>query len=304
MNSFIYNKKTAKFIAESCSDNLDRPLLINWNIIGACCNRCTYCYGYDIRNYEAAFHEKEVDTIIAHLKEMRPIVVVITGGEPLLCDNIFYIIEKISAFANVILDTNGLLLTEEALLKLKENDTHLRISLDSDNPNINESIRVSSIANSTEKIKALIRLCVRHNLDFTVQTVVSSVNAETLPSLFSFLNAEGVKNWRLLDVVTDRDTKELSPSKEILESLNKTVKGFASAAPDMFITYTDEKETKGNNIILINPKGQYLYRPAKENKKYFVSPEHPESPTLNQLLQKLDMKAHIKRYVYFKEEGL
>lgn len=297
MGTFIYDRKRAKFIVGQGSDCITSPLLINWNIIGDCCNSCAYCYGYDIRSHKTALREKELEEMLCHLESIHPLVLVITGGEPLLCDGIFYIVERISKFANVILDTNGLLLDEKTVKRLKESKLHLRISLDSDLSYINEKVRKSGVKNSTEKIKSAIKTCTLEGMDLTVQTVVSSVNIEHLGSLFTFLKETGVKNWRLLDVVTNPNCSNLSLTKKQERLLQEKVSEFINQAPDMFITYVNEKNTKDNNVILINPKGEYLYRPAGCAQKQFICKNDPKKPSLDQIMERLDVKAHIRRYV-------
>lgn len=296
MIPFRYDETKARFIACGESQELHHPLLVNWNIIGSCCNQCIYCYGADIKSCASCQTESEIKATIEHLAYIRPSAIVITGGEPLLHPKIQSIIEQISTFSHVILDTNGLLLEDATLQLCKEKKVHLRISLDSDVPTINEAIRKSSIPDSTETIKRLLSRCVAEKIHTTVQTVVTQKNLQVLDRLWAFLNDIGITHWRLLDVVTGETNRELAVSPEILTEM---VKDFRTQSKSLCITYVDETRVNGNNIILVDPLGQYFYRSAQSIPKKTVDDNNPCKPRLEQLMQGLDIASHIKRYTMF-----
>lgn len=88
--------------------------MINWTITGKCQNKCVYCYGDDIIQCNDITLKEDLEEIINHLRYINPRVIVVSGGEPLLHPQIQYILEHLS-FCDVIVDTNGLAISQDFL---------------------------------------------------------------------------------------------------------------------------------------------------------------------------------------------
>lgn len=82
----------------------------------ACNFRCPGCYAEDLK--EATMLNKE--DAIGFIKKYKPMHVNITGGEPLLHPDVYEIIQRIPRSVVVSMVTNGSLLTEEKIKKLKQ----------------------------------------------------------------------------------------------------------------------------------------------------------------------------------------
>ena len=77
--------------------------VIDWRITSQCNNNCKFCYGN-----KDIISTQEVDKIIDFIKFSNCEAVCITGGEPLLDNNVYYIIEKLHKIGVAIyLSTNG-----------------------------------------------------------------------------------------------------------------------------------------------------------------------------------------------------
>ncbi len=81
----------------------------------ACNLRCLGCYAEDLKNPTMLSKEQA----IGFIEKYKPMHVNITGGEPLIHPQIYEIIRGISKSVVVSLVTNGCLLNEEKLRKLK-----------------------------------------------------------------------------------------------------------------------------------------------------------------------------------------
>ena len=143
---------------------LDYPLLINWTITGKCQNKCVYCYGDDIIQCNDITLKEDLEEIINHLRYINPRVIVVSGGEPLLHPQIQYILEHLS-FCDVIVDTNGLAISQDFFRHIKEN-THIRISIDSEKEEINGVLRKNKNSNATRTVINNIMQCVERNIPF------------------------------------------------------------------------------------------------------------------------------------------
>jgi MoaA/NifB/PqqE/SkfB family radical SAM enzyme len=121
-----------KFITSRVS-NLFIPqlLTVSFETTLSCNCNCKHCDLGGIKKEENQIGPKDYAKIV---RELKPLVVQISGGEPLLRKDIFEIVKSTKQFGNLpytILVTNGVLLTEEIYLKLKEAGLNqLSVSLD------------------------------------------------------------------------------------------------------------------------------------------------------------------------------
>jgi organic radical activating enzyme len=77
--------------------------IIDWRITSKCNNNCEFCYGNKGINTTQNF-----DKIIENIKKSGCEAVCITGGEPLLEDKVYYILEKLHNLGiSIYLSTNG-----------------------------------------------------------------------------------------------------------------------------------------------------------------------------------------------------
>ena len=92
-----------------------KPILLEVNLSGACNFKCPGCYAEDLKNATMLTKEQA----IGFVDKYKPMHVNITGGEPLLHPKLYEIISGISKNVVVSMVTNGSLLTEEKVQKLK-----------------------------------------------------------------------------------------------------------------------------------------------------------------------------------------
>lgn len=287
-----YSYEKCRIIIDKSDDytTLTNPLVINWNINGQCQNNCKYCFSKDYINIPATTSQFKLDNIIQHIKLLNPLLVVISGGEPLLFPQIKYVIDAIMKFSHVILDTNGFCIDKEFILYCKSNKVLLRISLDDYRTYINEKIRKSSINNSTELILNKIKILLDLSANFIIHTVLSDDNIDYIIEFGEYLLSIGVKFWEIQVVIPYNGDREKLNEKIIeLDNFYHSVKSHMCIK----IHINNENE-KG--IILVNPKGEFLTRKSNSLKKEFIDSQNFCSPSLESLMSALDMKNHFKRY--------
>lgn len=287
-----YSYEKCRIIIDKSDDytTLTNPLVINWNINGQCQNNCKYCFSKDYINIPATTSQFKLDNIIQHIKLLNPLLVVISGGEPLLFPQIKYVIDAIMKFSHVILDTNGFCIDKEFILYCKSNKVLLRISLDDYRTYINEKIRKSSINNSTELILNKIKILLDLSANFIIHTVLSDDNIDYIIEFGEYLLSIGVKFWEIQVVIPYNGDRE-KLNKKIIELDNF----YHSVKSHMCIKiHINNENEKG--IILVNPKGEFLTRKSNSLKKEFIDSQNFCSPSLESLISALDMKNHFKRY--------
>ena len=86
-------------------------------IIWACNFKCPGCYAEDLKNPKTFLTKEQV---VGFIKKYKPMHVNLTGGEPLLHPELYGIIREIPKSVVISLVTNGSLLNEEKVKRLKE----------------------------------------------------------------------------------------------------------------------------------------------------------------------------------------
>ncbi len=110
-----------------------RGPVVVWNCTKTCNLRCIHCYaGSDNRKYEGELTTEEALTFIDDLQEFKVPVLLISGGEPFMREDILYLAEYAAKKGiRTTFSTNGTLITSKIAKKLKEIGVgYVGISLD------------------------------------------------------------------------------------------------------------------------------------------------------------------------------
>ena len=104
----------------------DKPYIVSWNLTKQCNLSCPHCYIDAHPNLNSA-HENELtrddaQSVINALSSLNNnLMLILSGGEPMLREDIFDIVRSASsAGLIVVLGSNGILLTRDSLRMLKE----------------------------------------------------------------------------------------------------------------------------------------------------------------------------------------
>ena len=290
----IFNHgKTDKY---SYLDDATFPLVINWGINGKCQNHCIYCFSNDYRNQYEIKEKDELLKTIAVIKKLSPKVVVLSGGEPLLHPFFEWIVLEVRTFAEVIVDTNGILLNATMIKFLMDNDVHIRVSLDSHINELNDAIRKSSIKGYTEKIKENINLLLNMKANFTLQTVLTPMNSKCLIDFGNYLIAWGVQNWRVQLVVPKNSFEQNDERETWYKQAIIDLKEYAKANQDKILVRLANIKEVGKSIILITPDGDFMTRDPDCIEKVLIDKNHSKNPSAKHISMIIDKQSHKKRY--------
>jgi len=154
-----------------------RPSIISWNITRKCNLFCRHCY----REAAAERDPRELDTeeglaLIEEIAKTGFKILVISGGEPLLREDLYQFIRRADSLGlRVVLGTNGTLIDEEVARRLKAaGASRVGISLDSRNPDFHNQLRGSPAA--WQEAVAGMKACRQVGLPFQVHTTVTEHN--------------------------------------------------------------------------------------------------------------------------------
>lgn len=142
-----YNYKNDEFSAEILQGQKPTPcspIGIGWIIIGGCNLKCIHCYGNIEQLPNIVLSTTDCLFIADKIIEANIMRVTISGGEPMLRDDIFCIIQKFyDNNISIILGTNGTFIQKENVCNLQM-CTRVEISLDANTHDLNNRIRPSS----------------------------------------------------------------------------------------------------------------------------------------------------------------
>ena len=164
--------------------NVKYPPILHWEVTPNCNHNCIHCYNYWRRDCECIRVEKN-NALIDYAKkivDLKPVAVVVTGGEPLLVFN--ELKESLLLLKNngiiVSINSNASLVSDEIAIFLAKNRISLFVSFPCSKPDICDYI--TNIEGSFDKITKGILKLNEHGVKFSVNMVVSKKN---LPYIFS-----------------------------------------------------------------------------------------------------------------------
>ena len=207
-------------ITEYIRDTLEgkKPRVFNgviliWNLTNVCNLYCKHCYSSanQIKDGELSF--EEIKRVVPELKKAGVKIAILSGGEPLMREDIYEISEYIKSNGIMTyLSTNGLLIDENNIDKIKEHFNYLGISIDG-KPEMHDLFRGKRGA--YEQSMKAIRLGLDRGIKVGLRYTFSSMNAESLPYIFELVEKENIPKLYISHLVyTGRGNRLSSVEKE------------------------------------------------------------------------------------------
>lgn len=160
------------------------PRIVAWEITRRCELKCRHCRGA-ARDCEYAdeFTTEECYKTIDALAAFSSPMMILTGGEPLMRDDIFDVAHYATQQGcRVVLATCGHLLTEEVTQKLKVAGVMaISLSLDAATATAHDAFR--GIGGAYEKTVAAVDHLKTAGIPFQINTTVSKLNVDELPQI-------------------------------------------------------------------------------------------------------------------------
>ena len=186
--------KTAAALDEKVKDNFKRPLIsLRISITNRCNVNCFYCHhdGIVAQNYEMT--AEEMERICKVAKSLGIEKIRLSGGEPLVRDDIVDIVSRIASlgFRDISLTTNGVLLSRYAKDLFKAGLNRVNVSFDTLNP---ETYRFITKRDYMELARDGIRSAVEAGLNPVKvnMVVMKGINSSEIWDMFQFCRENGV----------------------------------------------------------------------------------------------------------------
>ncbi|MDR2421793.1 MAG: radical SAM protein [Deltaproteobacteria bacterium] len=238
----------------------DKKPVIAWNVTRACNLSCVHCYASATPGpAEGELSREEALALARNLADFGAPVILFSGGEPLFHPHIFELVElTVKSGARAVLSTNGLLLTRDWALKLRDIGlSYVGVSLDG----LAEAHdRMRGLAGAFDLALQAIDTAKKANLKVGLRLTITKSNLGDIGQIFDLLEEEGVPRICFYHLVDNGRRPELAA-----ESLSHQE---TRAAVDLIAKRTWLLRQKGFNpevLTVDNPAdGPYLYLKMRE----------------------------------------
>jgi len=226
------------------------PKWIAWEITRRCNLKCIHCRSSSELAVQAHpdFTTEEAFRIIDDITSYAKPVVVLSGGEPLLRNDVFdiasYGTEK---GLRMCLATNGTLVTEEICTKIRDSGIKIvSLSLDGSNEAVHDDFRSQKGA-FTGTVHAA-RLFKSFGIEFIINSSFTKRNQEEIPKVYQLAKDLGATAWYLFMIVpTGR-------GEEILQEL------ISKEDYEKILEWHYDMEKDENNLLVRPTCAPHYYR--------------------------------------------
>jgi len=201
------------------------PKWIAWEVTRRCNLSCVHCRSASgMNSFDTAFDTAEAKKLIDDIASFSTPVIVLSGGEPLLRQDLF----EIASYGSdkglrMCIATNGSLVTDEICEKMKAARIKMvSMSLDGSIAATHDNFRGQPGA--FEGVKRAAALFNKHGIEFLINSSFTKRNQKEIPDVMKVAKGLGAKAWYMFMIVpTGRGEEIMSEliSKEDYEDLLK-----------------------------------------------------------------------------------
>ena len=198
------------------------PFLIVWNFTYKCNLKCKHCYSDSGNPSTLELSTEDAMKVVDQIAEFGVTSLAFSGGEPLMRKDFFEVARHaIESGLYVSLATNGTLLNEENVRKLKEIGVHyVEVSLDGANAKTHDYFRGKDGA--FEQTLQGLKNCMDKNICTCIAITGTKNNLKEIPSVLEMAENMGIDRFTLFNFVPTGRGKEIveaDPSPEEREEL-------------------------------------------------------------------------------------
>lgn len=176
-------------------------MIISWNTTNACNLYCKHCYRDAGIRADEELDTEEGFTLIDQIADAGFKIMIFSGGEPLMRDDIFELVARAKEKGlRPVFGTNGTLITGKTARKLKESGAMaMGISLDSVDPKNHDDFR--EMQGAWQGAVDGMRACREAGLPFQVHTTVMDWNMPEVEKLTDFSEQIGAVGHHIFFLV-------------------------------------------------------------------------------------------------------
>ncbi|NPA12499.1 MAG: radical SAM protein [Aquificae bacterium] len=185
--------RITQYIKKSLKGEKVRPfpgVILIWNLTNVCNLFCQHCYSAanTVRTGELSI--EEIKAQIPYLKKANVKYLILSGGEPLLREDLFDIAKLFNENGFITtLSTNGLLITEDNIDQIKENFSYVGISIDGDEETHD---RFRGMKGAFRRSMEAIRLVRDAGIKVGMRFTITSETYKSIPFIFKLAEEENI----------------------------------------------------------------------------------------------------------------
>ena len=184
--------------------------MVAWELTRNCNLNCVHCRAAASKGpHEGELALAECRQVLDQIAAFSSPTIILTGGEPLMRDDIFDIIEYGNAKGlRLVMAINGTLLTEEKAQRLKQGGIkRVSLSLDGKDAKTHDAFRgVIGSFNSVMKAADILNAT---GLPFQINTTVTRFNVDDLLDIYNLVRSIGAVAWHVFLLVPVGRGKDL-----------------------------------------------------------------------------------------------
>ncbi len=201
----------------------DKPIVLSFETTLSCVARCRHC---DTGGYRKNEQTLAPEDYLKYISELRPALVQLSGGEPLLRDDLPEIVRTIRSngtLPHLIVVTNGHLFNEEKYLELREAGAdRFSVSLDFPNEKHDDFRRISGLYAHLEQL--IPQLASHGHGDIAMNCAITSANLPYLKEAAERCIQWGVNiSYSAYSVLRTGDPQYFISDEDDLETLRETI---------------------------------------------------------------------------------
>jgi radical SAM protein with 4Fe4S-binding SPASM domain len=176
-------------------DQLTAPLSVIWEITRRCNLKCKHCFSSSGRRRRQELTTAEAKTMIDTLAQQRVFYVSITGGEPLMRDDLFELLNYASERRlSIDLSTNGYLVNDDVIAAFKDTNVFtVQVSVDGLRE---EHDRFRGVRGSFARIEKAIELLRDAQFGVVVSTTINQTNLGQISDIIDWATSVGVRSFK------------------------------------------------------------------------------------------------------------
>ncbi len=198
--------------------------MIAWEVTRACNLKCVHCRAAAVDTPPPGeFSTEEAFQLLDQIAEFSRPVIILTGGEPLLREDIFDIAEYgIGRGLRVVMAPNGTLITAHVARQMKNlGIPRVSISLDGSNSEIHDRFR--QVPGAFDGAVQGIGYLKEAGVSFQINTTVTKRNLEDLPRILDTVRKLEADAWHVFLLVPTGRGKEMEADEISPDDYEKTL---------------------------------------------------------------------------------
>jgi heme b synthase len=199
--------------------------LVAWETTRRCNLSCKHCRaGAEDHPYENELDTQASFRLLEQIKEVGDPIIILTGGEPLLREDIFDIAAHGTKLGlRMVMAPNGTLITRETAKKMKDTGIkRISVSLDGSTPETHDAFR--GLEHAFEDAIRGIKIAREAGIEFQINTTITKTNLDQIPKILALAENLGAVAHHIFLLVPTGRGKYIADSeinaKEYEETLN------------------------------------------------------------------------------------